>query len=171
MKTRIVSAFVMLGLTQACLLTADAGTNAHLKAVAEALAPAFANLDPIPTAAYPKHTTSLVITHLPQTYKIHGRSKTGEVSTNVYDQVGPSFRGFVLRVHLQDKGVVNQAGTPQTIREPYWVMDLDVTPIASTDKQIYWALSYCGRTDTNILTKIRRGLNELSKEPNKTNGE
>jgi hypothetical protein len=153
-------------ITPSMVMAADSTTNAALRTVASALKPVLEKLDPHPTVDFPEDTTSLIVTHLHQTYKIHGRSKTGEVSTNVYDQVGPGFEGFVLRAHLQPRGEVNQACTPQTIREPYWQTDLDVTPFGSTDKQVYWALSYMGRTPTNVLAEIRTIMKTLEGSPN-----
>jgi hypothetical protein len=142
-------------------LAADGPTSPELGMAATALQPVLDRLDPKPTMEYPDHTASLVVTYLPQTYKIHGRSKTGEVSVDVRDQVGPSSTGFVLRVHLQSKGEVNQASTPQTILETYWITFLDVTPIEQTDKQIYWSLSYSSRTSTDLLAQIRTALQQL----------
>lgn len=148
-------------------LTGDYTTNAALAEVASRLQPILSKLDPRPTVSFPKHHTSLVVTYIPQTYKIHGRSRSGQVSTNVYDEIGPGFKGLVLRAHLQPKGEVNQAVTPQTIREPYWQTDLDVTAIGDTDKQVYWALSYMSRTPTNVLADIRSAMKALEKSPRK----
>jgi hypothetical protein len=149
-------------------LAGDATTNAALAAVEARLQPILARLDPRPTVDFPEYHTSLVVTYRPQTYKIHGRSKSGQVSTNVYDEVGPGFEGFVLRAHLQPRGEVNQACIPQTIREPYWQTDLDVTPIGDTTNQVYWALSYMGRTPTNVLAEIRAAVKGLEISPNHT---
>lgn len=142
-------------------LAADRPASPELGMAATALQPVLNRLDPKPTMEYPDHTASLVVTYLPQTYTIHGRSKTGDISVNIRDQVGPSSTGFVLRVHLQSKGEVNQASTPQTIQEPYWTTFLDVTPIEQTDKQIYWSLSYSSRTSTELLAQIRTALKQL----------
>lgn len=101
------------------------------------------------------------IMHLPQTYKIHGVSKGGDVSLEAHDEIGPSARGIILTMHIQPKGQVNQAVTPQTIRRPYWLTDLDVTPIAKSDNQIYWGLSYGARTDGKLLEEIRARLRAL----------
>lgn len=140
---------------------AEKPTSSELGMVADALHPILDTLDPKPTVEYPDHGSSMVVTFRPQTYKIHGRSKSGEVSTEVYDRVGPSFTGFVLRVHLQPKGDVNQAQTPQTIHEPYWTTLLDVTPIENTDKQIYWGLSFSARTSKDLLDQIKEVLQQL----------
>jgi hypothetical protein len=140
--------------------------------VLSALQPVIEKLDPKPEISYPSSSPTLVVAYKSQMYKIHGRSMTGEISPNAHDEIGPSYRGFVLRVHLQDKGEVNQGITPQTLREPYWQTDLDVTPLAATQKQILWGLSCGVQTDTNLLTKIKRALHELKNaEPNgPTNG-
>lgn len=168
MKTKWIIG-VMVACALPCMLKAvDSTTNSALVIVAEALKPILAKLDPSPSVDFPEHHTSLIVTHLPQTYKIHGRSKSGQVSTNVYEEVGPGFKGFVLRAHLEARGEVHQAVTPQTIREPYWQTDLDVTPIGETDKQVYWALSYMGRTPTNVLAEIRAAMKGLEKSPNHT---
>jgi hypothetical protein len=164
-RKQIITALACIAI-QSVVMAADATTNNSLMAVASALQPVFTNLNPKPTIDFPEYTTSLVATYLPQTYKIHGRSKTGQVSTNFYDEVGPGFEGFVLRVYLQPVGEANQACTPQTIREPYWQTDLDVTPLGKTDKQLYWALSYMGLTPTNVLAEIRSALRQMENSPN-----
>ena len=43
------------------------------------------------------------------------------------------------------------------------MMDLDVTPLASSDRQIYWALSYGSRTDEKLLNGVRQALRGLTK--------
>lgn len=165
MKTKWIISVIMVCALPCMVRAADVTTNAVLARVAAALKPALEKLDPRPSVDFPEHTMSLVVTYLPATYKIHGRSKTGQVSTNVHDEVGPGFKGFVLRAHLQPRGEVNQACTPQTIREPYWLTDLDITPIGDTSNQVYWALSYMGRTPTNILAEIRAAMKGLEKSP------
>lgn len=101
------------------------------------------------------------IMHLPQTFKIHGVSKGGDISPEAHDEIGPSARGFILTLHIQPKGEINQAVTPQTLRRPYWLTDLDVTPMAKSDQQIYWGLSYGTRTDAKLLDEIRTRLRAL----------
>ena len=62
---------------------------------------------------------SVRISYLPQKFKIHGVGKSGEIATETHDEIGPSAKGFVLNIHLQPQGEVNQAVTPQTVRRPY----------------------------------------------------
>lgn len=111
---------------------------------------------------FPAHTRSLVVKYRIRKFMVHDRSKTGEVSVDAHERVGPSFRGFLLRAHVQKKGTVNQAVVPQTIREPYWQTDLDVVEVAGTDWQLYWALSYGTRTDKSLLRSVRNAITGLS---------
>jgi hypothetical protein len=143
----------------------DGDSNAELKTVEKALISVFDRLDPKVKVEY--RGNSLIATYLPQSFKIHGRNKSGEIDAEAHEEIGPSFKGFVLKVHLQPKGTVNQAITPQTIQTPYWPTDLDVTTIASTDKQIYWGLSYGSRTEKELLDKIRAKLKNLGESTNR----
>ena len=145
----------------ACLVGADTAPSSELQTVCAAVKTALKQLDPPAQFDYPDAQESLVITYLPQTFKVHSVSMTGEVSAEAHDEQGPSFKGFVLRVYTQAKGEVNQAVTPQTIHRPYWLTDLNVTPLGKSDKQIYWALSYGGRTDKKLLDDLRAKLKGL----------
>jgi hypothetical protein len=85
-----------------------------LQQVEQRLKPVLAGLTPRPTLEYPEHTQSLIVRYRPQRFLVHGHSMTGQWSTNAMERIGPSFTGFVLQVHLQGLGEVNQAVTPQT---------------------------------------------------------
>jgi hypothetical protein len=58
-------------------------------------------------------------------------------------------------------GEVNQLETPQTIHEPYWRTFLQVTPVARTTNQIYWALSFGDHADERLLDKLKQALGGL----------
>jgi len=159
--TRFAASMIAAVMSLTVAAVADADENPALKQVAMALGPILEKLDIKADITYPSDTTSLVVSYRTQPYKIHGRSMTGEISPDAYDETGPSFKGFVLRVHLQDKGEVNQAATPQTLREPYWQTHMDVTPLGATQKQIFWALSFGSRTDTKLLAQLMKALTDL----------
>jgi hypothetical protein len=133
-----------------------------MKLVSKALAPLLKNLDPKPVMEISNHGHTINIQFRPQTFKIHGKSKSGEIAAEAHDEVGPSFKGFVLNIHLQPKGEINQAVTPQTVQRPYWLMDLEITELAKTDHQIYWALSYGSQTPKDVLKEIREKLSALA---------
>jgi hypothetical protein len=59
------------------------------------------------------------------TYTVHDRSKTGEVSTTTHRQEGPNFKGFIVRVSLNEGKYAGAAVTPQTIRGPYFPTFVD----------------------------------------------
>lgn len=120
------------------------------------------DLTPPLTVEHSDRSQSLLVYYCPQKFLVHGRSKTGEWSTNVVEQIGPSYSGFVLCVHLERLGKVNLAATPQTIHEPYRRTLLDVTPIAGTTNQIYWALSSGGHTDEMLLRRVSEALGSLA---------
>jgi hypothetical protein len=138
-----------------------------LRQVEKRVKPVLAGLHPTPTLEYPAQEQSLIVHYHPQKFLVHQRSKTGAWSTNVVEELGPSFTGFVLRIHLERLGEVNQSVTPQTIQEPYWQTLLDVTPIAGTTNQIYWALSFAGGTDQRLLTSLREALASLGRHQDK----
>jgi hypothetical protein len=137
----------------------DGMPSAELKPVEESLKPILQTL--VPKAMVEYRDQSLIVTYRCQTFKIHDRNKSGEISEVTRDVVGPGFKGFVLRTYLQPLGEINQSVTPQSMREPYWLTDLDVTRIGKTDKQVYWALSYGSQTDRELLDKIRLQVRSL----------
>lgn len=110
--------------------------------------------------------STLTVSYRTQTYKIHGSWMTGEISKEAHDEVGPTFKGFVLTISLQPAGEINQALTPQTLRRPYWQTYIQVTPVHESDKQLYWSLSYGSQTDTNLLAGIRAAVDPLEPTPN-----
>jgi hypothetical protein len=163
MKTLCFTIILTLALFP-CRLTAEDG-NSILKRTAEALAPALAKLDPKADVSFDDNGNTLVITYLPQSYKIHGRSMSGEISPTAHDEIGPSYKGFVMRASIQSKGEIIQAVTPQTLTGPYWKSDIDVTPVEGTTSQLFWGLSYGSRTDSAVLSELRA---ILSNRKNKT---
>lgn len=132
-----------------------------LKKVEENLRPFLKGLSPQPSIEYAKHSKSLTIKYRIRKFMVHSPSKIGRFSEEAHETVGPDFDGFMLRVHVQDAGTVNQAATPQTILQPYWKTDLDVTQVAGTSKQSYWGLSYGSRADESLLSSVRKALLEL----------
>lgn len=130
--------------------------------VRDRLRPVLAGLTPAPTFEFPEGSKSLLVYYRPRKFLVHNGSMTGEWSTNVVEEVGPRLTGFVLRIKVEGLGEVNQAVTPQTLQEPYWRTFLDLTPIAGTTNQIYWALSFTGRTDQKMLTKVKQALGSLA---------
>ena len=154
--------FLVLGLLLSGLTTARAQLAPVLQQVEKRLQVALVPLILPPIAEHPDAEQTLVMRYRAQKFLVHSHSMMGEWSTNAVEQIGPNYRGFVLRVYLQRLGEVNQAITPQTLQEPYWRTYLDVTPIAGTTSQIYWALSYGSRTDETLLARIKKTLQDMA---------
>ena len=160
MNRQLITALVTFSGT---IAFASESPDAALVRLAQRLAPVISVLVPA-VEVKTNAPSTLAIVYRAQTYKIHGVSMTGEISKEAHDEVGPTFKGFVLSVQVQPKGEINQAATPQTLREPYWQTYLQLTPLAGSDKQLYWGLSFGSRTDTNLLARIRRKIEDLNEE-------
>jgi hypothetical protein len=131
------------------------------KAIKSAVAISDPNL--MLTFEYPKHSKSLVVKYKTRKFMIHSGSKIGKYSEKAHEEEGPSYQGFLLRLHIQKKGTVNQAIVPQTIRQPYWRTDLNVTIVDKSDRQLYWGLSYGSRTDEKLLAIVRKAVNSIGR--------
>ena len=150
---------LVLGMVRSVALGAG-GPAPELVRVIDGLQPVVAALLPKPEVKM-NGDSSLMISYQAQTFKVHSNLMTGEFSRETHDEIGPAAKGFVLFVDVQPKGEVNQAMTPQTLRRPYWQTYIEVTPIAGSDKQLYWSLSFGSHTDSNLLSQIRKALNDL----------
>ena len=117
----------------------------------------FAELDSRPTFEIPESSEgrSLVVRFKTRQYVIHPRTKGGRISEQTVTQEGPSDDGFLLRAHVQPLGEVNQADVPQTIRQTYWSLYLQVFGIEEQKKQIYFALSYNSRTKPELIKQLK----------------
>ena len=155
---------MLLGLTGMTALGAERAVP-ELDRVAAALQPVMATLAPAPEVKTDGAST-LTVSYQTQTFKIHGASMAGEFAKEAHDETGPTFKGFVLSVSTQPKGQINQGMTPQILRRPYWQTYLQVTPVAGSDKQLFWGLSYGSRTDPALLARIRQAVESLKDAPN-----
>ena len=63
-------------------------------------------------------TESLAIHYRTREFTVHGRSMTGKISEKAHKTVGPSYRGLMFHIQVQPQDTVNQAVTPQVLRDP-----------------------------------------------------
>lgn len=115
-------------------------------------------LEPKPTFEFPDGHAGrgLVVRFRTRNYIIHPSNKAGRVEERTITREGPSDEGFLLNVYSQRLGAVNQAVTPQLVREPYWNLYLNVYPVERDRKQLYFCLSYRGWTDEALIEKIKK---------------
>ena len=157
MKRTLILAMLALN----CVALAEDGPAPELSRAVAALQPIMATLSP---AAEVKTNgpSSLTVSYRTQVFKIHGGSMTGEFAKEAQDEVGPTFKGILLFVEVQERGQINQADTPLTLLRPYWQTYIQVTPVAGSDRQLYWSLSYGSRTDTNLLAQVRQAIEKMT---------
>jgi hypothetical protein len=55
----------------------------------------------------------------------HARGKAGEVYERTYQQEGPNWKGFLLRVELHEGKYAGAAVIPQTLQGPYFQTFID----------------------------------------------
>ena len=69
---------------------------------------------------------------------------------------GPNYRGFLFSVSLRPGRYGGQAGTPQTLRRPYWKTYINVYGVPDADSYLGVSLAYGSRTDPRIVNGIKR---------------
>lgn len=73
-------------------------------------------------------------------FALHGRSKTGEIFPQTYEEEGPNFKGFILRIVLHDGKYQGAATVPQTLQGPYFRTFIDA--LATDDGKKYYEVRF-----------------------------
>ncbi len=117
--------------------------DGHLRRIEKSIRAALAEIEDELSFEYRKSLPdTLVVNYRTRTFMVHGQSKRGEYTEKAHETVGPSYRGFRLRLTLEEAGFINAAGVPQTSRQPYWTTYLDTRLLKGTDVQVFCGLSY-----------------------------
>ena len=103
-------------------------------------------------------------------FTIHGSSKTGKISEKTYQQEGPNYKGFLLRVSLEEGGPFQgQAVVPQTVHQVYWETYIDRPPAKDGSGYYNVSFSYGSRIDKDlkqlIFSTIPRTERKLTPRP------
>jgi len=103
-------------------------------------------------------------------YTMHSRLKTGEVSTQTYQQEGPGFEGFTLGVSLEDGKYAGAADVPQTVQGPYFPTFLDAPATDGGKKHYLVQFSYGPRLNPAIKKAILDAIpkTRFQQSPNDT---
>ena len=118
-----------------------------------------------PDAKFEVTTESFIAKHGTMMFTVHGHSMGGEVDEKTHQQEGPNFKGFLLKVSLEDGLYAGQAGAPQTLREPYWQRFFDV-PSTDDGKQYHRInFSYGSSLDPKLKQAIFDAIPK-TKRPN-----
>lgn len=95
-------------------------------------------------------------------FTLHGRWKTGEITSKTHQQEGPNYKGFLLHVTSRRGREVYQLVTPQTMREPYWSTYIN-NPPTPDGKDHYWvSFSYGSRLDEKVKAAVHEAISSLS---------
>jgi hypothetical protein len=113
---------------------------------------------------YSKDKKSLYVKYKSRKFMVYGRTQSGRIYDKAYEREGPSYEGLYLRVDIQKAGHRNQAKVPQTLREPYWMTDIDVTLLQGTEVQLFWVMSYGSRTKQKLRKRVKTFLNGIGKK-------
>ena len=140
--------------------------DGHLSRIEKSIRTVLAEIEDELSFEYRKSLPdTLVVNYRTRTFMIHGRSKRGEHTEKAHETVGPSYRGFQLRLTLEEAGFINAAGVPQTSRQPYWTTDLDIRLLKGTELQVYCSLSYGSQVDEALLKQVRKVITDLGDAP------
>ena len=135
-----------------------------LAALKERLEQEFQKLDPKPTFDFPGEGyqgRTLIVRYKTRKYVVHTELPKGGYAETTERREGPDDGGFLLTVHMERLGEVNQLVVPWVIRQPYWDLYVNVYPVKNTKKQLYVGLDYLFTTDKKLLDRIKKVAKEL----------
>ena len=87
-------------------------------------------------------------------FTVHGQSMTGEISRKTFQEEGPNYKGFMLRISLVDGKYRGQAGVPQTLNRPYYPIFIDAPATADGNQHYSVSFSYGSRLDRKLKQAI-----------------
>lgn len=111
-----------------------------------------------PDAEFKREENSFIASHQTMTYTLHSRYKNGAVSEKTYQQEGPNYKGFLLRVTWERGQEASQARTPQTLKGPYFPTYIDKVPAEDGRNSYRISFSYGSRIDEKLKSAILEAL-------------
>lgn len=85
-----------------------------------------------------------------QPFFIHTIYMNGEIAKEAHSEVGPTYRGFVLRATIEDDRFTSQTFLPQQIKRPYWTTTINHYRSQVNSK---WDLSKVKGTSSPIVPR------------------
>jgi hypothetical protein len=111
-------------------------------------------LEHCPDALIEVSDSGFTAKHGTMMFTMHGKSKTGEVFPQTYQEEGPNFRGFLLNVSLKEGAYEGAAVVPQTLQGPYFPTFIDA-PRTDDGVHHYWVrFSFGRRLDPKLRDAI-----------------
>ena len=91
-------------------------------------------------------------------FTLHRRGKAGEPFPDTYQEEGPNWKGFILRVTLREGKYQGAAAVPQALQEPYFTTYIDATAAEKNDKHYVILFSYGSRLDKDLKKAISEAI-------------
>lgn len=83
-------------------------------------------------------------------FTVHARSKTGEIFARTYEEEGPNFKGFLLRIAVESGPYLGAAAIPQTLQGPYYRTLIDGPATADGAGHYRVNFAYGSRLDADL---------------------
>jgi hypothetical protein len=115
-----------------------------------------------PDAEFEVAGNTFTAKHETMMFTLHNKSMTGAISPRTHQKEGPNYKGFLLKVTLEQGRRVNQAVTPQTLRGPYFPTYIDDPPTPDGKNQYWVAFSYGSRLDKKLKTAVEEAISRTN---------
>lgn len=158
----IPKTYILLLLGLSCLvppLSGEDPAKPNLGELVNELLPLFPEGEDKPVIQPGTSTDSLSIHYRTREFMVHGRSMTGKISEKARKTIGPSYRGLMFHIQVQPQDTVNQAVTPQVLRDPYW--QTYINHLVFDGYSLFYSVKYGVRTDKTLTNSIIKELNSL----------
>ncbi|MBI3985517.1 MAG: hypothetical protein HY343_01240 [Lentisphaerae bacterium] len=100
----------------------------------------------------------LILEQNTRSYLVYRSDKTGKISREPTNEIGPDSDGLLLSIAVQDGVYAGAAETNLEIKEPYWTTYFDAYAIDKGARHLHVNLSYGTRTDRQLIERIKKML-------------
>jgi hypothetical protein len=115
-----------------------------------------------PDAEFEVADNTFTAKHGTMMFTLHNKSMTGAISSRTHQKEGPNYKGFILKVTLEQGRRVNQVVTSQTLRGPYFPTYIDDPPTPDGKNQYWVTFSYGSRLDKKLKTAIEEAISRTN---------
>lgn len=137
--------------------------SGDLKILEAALSPVLTNLEPKCSLVFLPEENAVHADYRTKSYTLSsGKRLAGGGYLSGRSERGPDEEGFMLTAWLLDAGAVDEFERPAIGQSSRWKTDEGMTPVAGTQKQLYWSLSYGPKVDLALLERVRQSFQNLA---------
>jgi hypothetical protein len=145
------------GLVNAEVVTAETAKPQALVELEPILLKVMQQAQPQATLAYTEG--ELVGQYQTQKFMVHTIYKTGAISEQSREELGPNFQGFLLKLTVQKAAYQGAADWPYGVwHRIYWDTYINEYQLPDKTGYLRLELSYGARSDTKLLSDVRRAI-------------